>query len=110
MEKRPEKARRLTGTAPLLSSLRSTRESQAVLHPELSHQLRLKGITDSFAGLGPCLGYWPMFFQSGRLSMQLTPRTINMSDSQVATSENSEFQLSLETEQGDLCAFCNCLS
>lgn len=42
--------------------------------------------------------------------MQFTPRTINMSDSQVATSENSEFQLSLETEQGDLCAFRNCLS
>lgn len=42
--------------------------------------------------------------QASRPSLQLTPfNTFNSSDSQVATSENCEVQLSLETEQGDLC-------
>lgn len=46
-----------------------------------------------------------MIVQASRPSMQLTPfNTFNLSDSQVATSENGEVQLSLETEQGDLCA------
>lgn len=41
----------------LLSSLsRDSGKSQAVLHPELSHHLRLKAITDIFAGLRPHLG------------------------------------------------------
>lgn len=41
------------------------------------------------------------FVQARRLSMPLTANTFNLPDSQVATSENSEVQLSLETEQGD---------
>ena len=45
-----------------------------------------------------------MFVQARRLSMQLTPSAFNLSESQVATSENSEVQLSLEMEQGDPCA------
>lgn len=42
-----------------------------------------------------------MFVQAGKLPMQLIPSTFNLSDSQVATPENSEVQFSLETEQGD---------
>lgn len=42
-----------------------------------------------------------MFVQAGKLPMQLIPSTFNLSDSRVATPENSEVQLSLETEQGD---------
>lgn len=59
-------------TALLLSSLsRVSGKSQAVLHPELLHHLRLKAITDTFAGLRPHLGL-NMFVQARSLPMQLT--------------------------------------
>lgn len=78
-------------------------KSQAVLHPELSHHLRLKAITDIFCRAKST--FRVEYVCSGKKSAYAVNfKTFSESDSWVVTPEHSKVQLNLETEHEDPCA------